>query len=230
MVVKYNKIALIPARGGSKRIPKKNIINFNKKPMISHTIISAIKANIFDEVFVSTDNEKIAQVSKKYGAKVILRKQNLSDDNAMVKEVCYDFINSLEKNGIKCQILCTLFATAPLRNSKDIKNVVNLIQSGKCDFSLAVTSYDLPPHQALKLSNNNYARPFWPKLINKKAKTIGELVVDNGSTYAFNINKFKKYKSFFGPKLKIYKMPKERSVDLDTLEDLKLLKFYSKEK
>jgi len=226
MKKKFSKIALIPARGGSKRVPKKNIIKFMNKPMIAHTIINAFKTNLFKSVYVSTDNEEIERVSKKYGAKVLIRNKKLSDDNAMVKDVCHDFLLYLKKNKINCDILCTLFATSPLRNHKDIYKVVNLINPNKCDFSLAVTSYDLPPHQALRISKKLFAKPKWPNLINNREKD--RLLVDNGSTYSFYTKKFMKLRSFYGPKLKVYEMPRSRSVDLDTVEDLELLKFYSK--
>ena len=222
-----SKIAFIPARGGSKRIPKKNIINFKDKPIISYTIESAIKANIFDEVIVSTDNEEIAKISEKYGAKAILRKIDLATDTSMVKDVCYDFLSNYLKQNKKCDILCTLFATAPLRNYEDIKNVVSLIIPDICDFSLAVTTYDLPPHQALLKKENDFIEPMWPDLINHNERDIGRLVVDNGSTYAFDVKKFMELKTFFGPKLKVHEMPKNRSVDLDTEDDLQLLKYYS---
>ncbi len=225
---KKNIIALIPARGGSKRLPRKNIIKFNGKPMIAHTIENAKKSKVFSDIYVSTEDEEIAKIAKKYGAKVAYRNHKLADDKSMLKEVCRDFILNYNTKKNDFKFLCILLATSPFRNFKDIKKVISLIEPNKCDFAMAVTTYDLPIYQALEKKNNGYVKAKWPRLINLNEKKVSKYVVDNGSTYVFNTKKFLKIKSFYGPNLKVYEMPKSRSVDLNTLDDLKLLNFLLK--
>ena len=143
------RVALIPARGGSKRLPRKNVMKFLGKPMITHTIDAAQQSGLFDRIVVSTEDEEIAIVSKSSGVAVSKRPSNLAGDNVMVKDVCIDFLNKEKKSGRNWDILCVLYATSPLRNVDDIKSVVSLIEADNCDFALAVTSYSQPLHQAL---------------------------------------------------------------------------------
>ena len=215
------RIALIPARGGSKRLPRKNILDFLGKPIIAWSIEAAQNTGLFERVVVSTEDEEIAQIAVQFGAEIDKRSQSLATDTASVKDVCIDF---LSRN--PCDMLCVLYATAPLRSAKDIHAVVHLITPGACDFSLAGTSYSLPPHQALRVSDNKHATPMFPDLIEMRSSDIGELTVDNGSTYAVSVPAFLKEKSFYGSNLKVHVMPRERSQDIDEAQDLDLARFY----
>ncbi len=217
------RIALIPARGGSKRLPRKNIIDFLGKPIIGWTIESAIQSGCFDRVVVSTEDDEIAKVAKDYGAEIDDRDAGLSTDDARVLDVCTEF---LERES-DCDVLCVLYATAPLRTADDIKKTVDLVSAGECDFSVAVTDYDMPPHQALKDTASGIAAPMWPELVNKRSDEIGKLVVDNGSTYAVSVPAFLKEKTFYGEKLKTHFMPRERSQDIDEEIDLEIAKIFA---
>lgn len=220
--------ALIPARGGSKRLPRKNVIDFLGKPMIAHTIGAALESGSFERVVVSTEDAEIAAVARHAGALVHPRPANLATDSATVSQVCLDFLDAEAAAGRRPDVFCCLFATAPLRNAADIRAVVGLVDPGRCDFALAVTTYDLPPHQALRSTGEGTLTAMFPDLITKRASEVGALVVDNGSTYAATIGAFREIKNFFGPGLRGHLMPRSRSVDLDEAEDLELLTVFAK--
>ena len=222
-----NRVALIPARGGSKRLPRKNIIPFQGKPIIANTIEAAKQTGLFDRILVSTEDEEIADISRKYGADIASRDSNLASDEATVTDVCVDFLTSEESLGRMYDVLCVLYATAPLRNTQDIKHVTKLIDPGVCDYALAITQYDLPPHQALKLLNDGAITPMWPDLVSARADAIGDLRVDNGSTYVVSVQPFLETRTFYGPNLRGYEMPRERSVDIDTRDDYDLASYYA---
>lgn len=224
------RVALIPARGGSKRLPRKNIIKFRDKPMIMHTIEAALSSKVFDEVVVSTDDiEIIGLCSNIQGVKVLKRPSNLAGDKVMVKDVCLDFLHKEIASGQEWDILGVLYATSPLRNKNDIKSVVSLVNPGKCDFALAVTSYSQPFHQALIEDKDGYSKAFLPDIVSLRVDELPEFFVDNGSTYAVSIQAFLRKPSFYGDKMQTFKMPRNRSIDIDTIEDFELLKFYSRE-
>jgi CMP-N-acetylneuraminic acid synthetase len=221
------RIAIIPARGGSKRLPRKNIIPFQGRPIIAHTIEAAKSTGLFERVVVSTEDKEIAEVSTRFGAEIDRRDPALATDTASVKEVCLDFLRREEQAGRSWDLLCVLYATAPLRNGEDIRQVVELINPGSCDFSIAVTRYEMPPHQALRLLPEQRLEPMWPELVQARSDEVGELRVDNGSTYAVSVPAFQEHQSFYGPNLCGYEMPQDRSVDIDTREDLDLVSFYA---
>ena len=225
-MIKKNNVCIIPARGGSKRLRKKNIIDFNGKPIISYTINAALQTKIFDKIVVSTEDNEIANISKKIGAEVYYRSEELASDKAKVVDVCIDFLKSEIIKRKKYKILCCLYPTAPLRNSIDIIKTVKLVNEQKCNYAMAVTKFHYPVHQALRIDKNSKMQPMWPSLILKRENELPELCVDNGSTYAVNIGKFLNSCSFYAEPLKGYFMPQERSVDIDTKDDLDLAKYY----
>lgn len=223
----FRRVALIPARGGSKRLPRKNILPFMGKPIIAWTIEAALKTELFDAVVVSTDDNEISAVAKEFGAEVDDRNAELASDTASVAGVCIDYLNKQQAKGLRCDELTVLYATAPLRNAQDIQKTVRLIEDDHCNFALAATEYDLPPHQALKLSGENDVTPMWPEIVPMKASEIGYLVVDNGSTYAVKVDAFLKQGNFYGPDLRVHLMPRQRSHDIDEHIDFKIAEFFA---
>ena len=218
-------VCIIPARGGSKRLPRKNILPFHGKPMICWTIESAINSECFNKIIVSSEDDEVKQIASAYANLVIAdRDQNLASDSATVSDVLLDILNK-EDNDL-FDIICCLFPASPLRTYKDVQTVVNNISPGEIDFSIAVTDYDLPPHQALKIDKNNQIEPMFPELVNLRDEKIGRLVVDNGSTYAASVTAFNKQKNFYGQPAKAHYMPRERSVDINYQIDLELADFY----
>lgn len=221
------RVAVIPARGGSKRLPRKNVLPFWGRPMLAWTVDAALDTGLFQRVVVSTEDAEIAETARIAGAEVAARDPELAGDGARVTEVCLDFLCREEEAGCSYDVLCVLYATTPLRTAEDIRGVVDLVEPGQWDFALAVTHYDLPPHQALRRGPAGGLEPMWPEMVTARAEEVGELLVDNGSTYAASVTAFRENGEFYGPGLRGHVMPRSRSVDLDDAEDWELLEFYA---
>lgn len=217
-------IAFIPARGGSKRLPRKNIADFLGKPIIAWTIEAALKTAIFEKVIVSTDDEEISDISRRYGAETEWRRPEMALDHVSTIDLWLDYL----ENNPGWDVFSCLYATAPLRTAEDIKKTVALLEPGVCDFAVAVTHFDLPVHQALWRGADGNLRPVLPDLVEKQSNDIQEIVVDNGSTYALNTRAFLERRKFFGGNLRAYVMPRERSQDIDEAVDLDLARFFGK--
>lgn len=220
-------LALIPARGGSKRLPGKNIVNFRGKPIIAYTIEAAFKTGLFERVIVSTEDVRVQEVAAQYGAEINQRHPELAKDTARVVDVCTNLLKHEADKGRNYDILCCLYSTAPLRNAEDIMKTVDLVKDGQCDFAMAVTEYYFPPHQALKKNALSFLEPMWPEVVHFQSQSMPDMLVDNGSTYAVSVPAFLKTGSFFGTRLKGYLMPRARSVDIDVKEDLELADLYA---
>lgn len=219
-------IAIIPARGGSKRLPRKNILDVGGKPMIVHTIEAAIETGLFSRVIVSTEDSEVAAIAQDAGAHVEQRPEELATDRAQVKSVCIDLLDREAEKGRVHEIFCCLYATAPLRRAADIAAVMQLLDNPNVNFAFAVSAYEQPVHQALQLDEEGYLRPRWPERVNLRSQEVEQLFVGNGSTYAVRVPAFRQSASFYGPGLAGHIMPRARSVDIDTEEDLELARYY----
>jgi pseudaminic acid cytidylyltransferase len=220
------RLAIIPARGGSKRLPRKNVLPFRGRPIIAHTIEAALGSRCFERVLVSTEDDEIGTIAREAGAQVHERAAALASDTAGVTEVCLDVLAAEERAGRTYDTFACLYATAPLRRADDIAAVVALIDAG-CDFAMAVTTYALPPHQALRAAEDGTLSAMWPDLVDLRASDLGQLVVDNGSTYAAKVAAFRQHRSLYGPTLRGHVMPRECSVDIDELSDYELACYYA---
>ncbi len=215
------RLAIIPARGGSKRLPRKNVLPFLDRPMIVHTIEQAVESGCFERVVVSTEDEEIAAIARQAGAELHVRSARLAGDAATVVEVCLEVLSGEEERGRAYDVFACLYATAPLRRAADIVAVLGLVDEAH-PFALATTTYALDPHQALRAEADGTLTPMWPDLVNRRASELPPLVVDNGSTYAARVDEFQAARSFYGPGLRGHVMPRERSVDIDEPGDYEL--------
>lgn len=222
------RLAIIPARGGSKRLPRKNVLPFMGKPMFLWSCDAARESGVFDEIIVSTDDPQVAEIAKEHGYDVDDRPAHLGSDTASVADVCLEFLQRKEKAGITFDSFCVLYATAPMRTAEDIVNVVSLLDSDDGEYAHAMTSYGLPPHQMMYENKDGYYAHAWPLIAPMKTQELPELVVDNGSTYAVKTSAFMRTRKLFGSKLKGYRMPRMRSVDIDTKEDFDVAQLYAK--
>ena len=220
------RLAIIPARGASKRFPRKNIAPFFGHPIISYTIRASIETGCFNKVIVSTDDNEIESVGLRYGASVDRRPIALGADTATVREVCLDFLRRQRQRGIEWDILCCLYATAALRTSDDIRQVLSLIEPGTCEFAMAVSRADRHIHQALTRLSDDFLKPKWNNLVERRSQETDEHWFSNGTTYAVWVPAFEAAGSFYGPSLRGHFMPRERAIDIDHPEDLELAKFY----
>jgi len=215
-----DSVALIPARGGSKRLPRKNIVDFLGRPIIAYTIDAAHDSGCFARVAVSTDDAEIAEIAQRCGAEVVLRRPELASDRATLLDVCLDFLDSEQAAGRGWLYLGCLYATAPLRNAGDVRATMNLLEAGRCSFSMAVTAYDHYAHQAMALGKDGALTPMWPELVERRGSDLPPLRAGNGSTYGLEVTAFRRHKAFYGPGLRGHDMPRERSIDIDTPTDL----------
>ena len=213
-------VAIIPARGGSKRLPRKNIADFHGKPIIAYSIAAAVESGCFEQVVVSTEDAEIAEIASRFGARIDMRDPSLATDAATVDQVCLDFLDRERQAGNDWKRMACLYATAPLRNSLDVAAVVGLLKEGECDFAMGVSAYQIQPNLALKFLPDGELLPMWPELIELRADKLPPLRASNGTTYAVECDAFKKYKTFYGPGLRGYDMPRIRGVDIDTADDL----------
>lgn len=223
-LLKHKRIALIPARGGSKRLPRKNILDFVGQPIIAYTITAALETELFDRVIVSTEDDEIAEISESFGAEISKRAQELAGDTTSVAQVALDLISREHAKSNIYDQLAVLYATAPLRGAADITATINLLEEPDCDFAIAVTEYNQPIHQALVVGDSGSLRPWCPELVNERGDSVDRLLVDNGSTYAVSVSAFTAAKTFYGATLKGHEMPRERSIDIDTHLDFEFAK------
>ena len=213
-------VAIIPARGGSKRLPRKNVVDFLGRPIIACTIEAAMQSDCFASVVVSTEDDEIAAVAERFGARVDHRSPELATDTTILVDVCTDFLQREAAAGRPWTVMACLYATAPLRNADDIRATMALLEPGQCDFAMAVTSYDHYPYQALKFGSDAALTPMWPDLVTRRASELPTLRAGNGSTYVVNVEAFRRHRSFYGPGLRGHDMPRQRSIDIDTDADL----------
>ena len=208
-------ICLIPARGGSKRIPRKNIKKFFGKPLIAWSIEVAKKSSMFDEIYVSTDDKEIADIAKSYGANIpFLRPKNLSDDYAIDKQVIEHFINWMSENSINPDILCYLYATAPFITEEVLYGVRELLISSGAVLAHTVTNYDYPVFKALKKNYDGSINYMWEEFSEKRTQDLQELIHDAGQCYFYNLKEYGKEEKVVG-----YFIPRLCCQDIDTLED-----------
>ena len=221
-------IAIIPARGGSKRLPRKNVLPFNGRPIIEYTIDSALDSDCFERVVVSSEDDEILEVASGAGAEVDRRPDELGGDSATVVEVCVDLLQRESALGRRYERLAVLYATAPMRNADDIRSTMALLDDSCCDFALAATPYPHYAHQALSLAEDQSVEPLWPESYEEHPDEIGKVVAGNGSTYCAKVEPFLDRLGFVGPATRAHVMPIARSIDIDTDEEFRLAELMQK--
>ncbi len=225
-------LALIPARGGSKGIPQKNIKILNGKPLIAWTIETALQSKYIDHIVVSTDNEKIATISKQFKASVpFLRPKELAQDDSKSIDAILHCINWLKGNNEEYDILILLQPTSPLRISTDIDKSIEILFEKKADSIVSVCKTEHNPLWSNTLPSDRRMNEFLKKdLINTNRQRLPEFYRLNGAVYAAWIYYVVNNLSFFGENTFAYIMPAERSVDVDSYIDFEFCEFFMKSK
>lgn len=184
------KIAIIPARGGSKRIPDKNIKDFFGKPIISYAIGAALESGLYDEVMVSTDSEEIAEVARQFGAKVpFIRSSDNSNDFATTVDVLCEVLGWYERQNIKFQYATCIYACAPFVNSKVLQDSFEILKKEKCDCVFPIVEYSHPIQRALKLSETAKITAYDDANSNVRTQDLDKAFHDAGMFYTFDVNK-----------------------------------------
>jgi len=215
-------LGIIPARGDSKGLRKKNIKNLAGKPLIYYTIREAKKSRFLTKLVVSTENSEISKIAQKNGAEIINRPKNLASDKASPISVILDTIHQLEKLHIYSpDIIVILQPTSPLRKTCDIDDAVKLFLKSNCDSVISVSTIKHPPEWIYKISKKGNLEKYLKK--NKeitRRQDSPELYELNGAVFVLDKNKFIKTRKVIGKNSKAYIMPIERSVDIDSKFDL----------
>ena len=211
-------IAIIPARGGSKRLPRKNILPLSGKPLIAHVIATAIGSNIFDKVIVSTEDREIADIARKYGAEIFQRDTTLAQDSSTVVEACLDVLK-IESG----DLFCCLYATAALLSVKTIQDSYQRFITEKTSVLMGVSEYNYSPIQALKIDDKGGATLLLKEFEKKQSQHYPKIRVSNGTFYWGRREDFIKEKTFYSEYLNVFDVPENEVCDVDTEEDYKKL-------
>lgn len=210
-------IAIITARGGSKRIPKKNIKDFMGKPMISYAIKAALSANIFDEIMVSTDDIEIAEIAKKYGAKVpFMRSEKTASDTATTFDVLEEVLNEYTKQNKFFDTLCCIYPCVPFLSSQTLKDAYEKLQN--YDAIIPVCKYPVPIEWAMKIDNNILV-PNDRDSQNMRSQDIEAKYYDVGMFYFCKTQKLYEYNSLIPEKTSAYIISETECQDIDTPSD-----------
>ncbi|SEI86702.1 N-acylneuraminate cytidylyltransferase [Allopseudospirillum japonicum] len=216
-------LAIIPARGGSKRIPRKNIKAFCGKPIIAYSIEVALSSGCFDRVIVSTDDQEIADVALQYGAEIpFMRPAELSDDFTGTQAVIEHTINlyqELTKQNVK--LACCIYATAPFIQPQDLQKGLQCLQEEAADFTFSVTNYAFPIQRALRVNASGRIEMFNPENFHIRSQDLEEAWHDAGQFYWGTREAWLSGKPVFGDYAVPIKLPLSRVQDIDTIEDWK---------
>jgi len=214
------RLAVIPARGGSKRIPRKNIRIFGGKPMIAWAIEAALQSGCFDAVVVSTDDEEIAKIARAYGASTpFMRPTELSDDHTGTIPVIQHAIEWCWANGLHAHQVCCLYATAPFVSPDDLKQGLRVLEETGSQYAFSVTSYAFPIQRAIRITENGRVEMFNAEHFNTRSQDLEEGYHDAGQFYWGLASAWLSAKMIFGPDSSAVLLPRHRVQDIDTPED-----------
>lgn len=212
-------IAIITARGGSKRIPKKNIKDFCGKPIIAYSIEAAVKSEVFDKVMVSTDDEEIAAIAVNFGAEVpFLRSQETSDDFATTADVINEVLKEYENRGQNFDYFACIYPTAPFITCLKLKSAMANMLEQKADGLVSVTKFSFPPQRAFVIRNGELTYQY-PQYERTRSQDLEPIYHDCGQFYFCSCNSFMKYHSMIVPHSVPFVISEEEVQDIDTMSD-----------
>ena len=214
------KLAIITARGGSKRIPRKNIRNFLGKPIIAYSIESAIKSGVFDEIMVSTDDDEIAEIAEKFGAKVpFKRSEATSNDTATTTDVIIEVLEEYKKHGQIFDYACCIYPTAPFIKPENLKTGLDKMIESKTEAAFPVVKYSYPVQRALEIGLDGRLTMLYPEHSRSRSQDLKAIFHDAGQFYWFKT-------SAITPDMELLKMkaspiivPETVVQDIDTEND-----------
>ena len=215
-------IAIIPARGGSKGLPRKNIAMLNGKPLISYSIEAALKADLVSRVIVSTEDAEIAEISSKYGSEVMNRPVELAQDDTPTISVVQQVLHQLEDDRYHAEVVVLLQPTTPLRTTEDIDSAVGLFLSCNCQSVVSICEMEHSPYWSFQVERS-YLKPLMgKKYLKMRRQDLPRVYLPNGALFVSSPKVLHKTKSFYSSRIMPYIMPPERSIDIDCKNDLLL--------
>lgn len=214
------KIAIIPARGGSERIPRKNIKCFNGKPIIAYSIEVALQSGCFDRVLVSTDDDEIADIATQYGAEIPFKRPGgLASDRVGTLAVIQHALHKVAQFGAPAQFACCIYATAPFLDPDDLKRGLAMLGRADVDFAFSVTSYAYPIQRALRLTPRGRVQMLQPDHPTTRSQDLEPAYHDAGQFYWGRAEAFDKGRPIFSERSMPVMLPRHRVLDIDTPED-----------
>lgn len=214
-----SSICIITARGGSKRIPRKNVREFCGKPMLAYSVEAALESGIFDTVMVSTDDDEIAEVARSYGAEVpFMRSAATSNDYATTADVLREVLSEYGKRGTEFDTMCCLYPTAPFVRVSELKEAAAMIEAGASSV-IPVTSFDFPPLRGFKVGEDGSLDYAFPEYAQTRSQDLPKMVHDCGRFYLAKVGAFLKSGSFIADRTKSLRISSKFVQDIDTPED-----------
>jgi CMP-N,N'-diacetyllegionaminic acid synthase len=219
-------LAIIPARGGSKRLPRKNVLDLCGKPLITYSIEAGLKSKYIDKVMVTSDDEEILSISKEYGANTISRPEELASDIATTFDAVKHTIDNVEK----FDYIVLLQPTSPLRSEKHLDEAIELLQQKNADAVVSVCEMDHSPLWCNTLPEDGSMKTFLKEeLLNKRSQDLDKYFRLNGAIYICKMDKLLENKGFFlKDNIYAYKMDKKNSIDIDDEFDFELAHLFIK--
>ncbi len=215
-------LAIIPARGGSKRIRGKNIKLFLGEPIIKYSIDVAVKSNCFDEIMVSTKDQEIAKIAESFGAKVpFLRSKETSDDFSTTVEVIHEVLKEYKKRKMEFEYFCCIYPTAPFITPERLIKAMKILKETNADSVLPVVRFSYPIQRALKIENG-FLKMFWPENENKRSQDLEPAYHDTGQFYWMKTSSFFTQKRIFAVKTIPMELSDSEVQDIDDQEDWKM--------
>ncbi|HOW35809.1 MAG TPA: pseudaminic acid cytidylyltransferase [Candidatus Omnitrophota bacterium] len=222
MSEKYNAVAIITARGGSKRIPRKNIRMFCGHPIIWYSIQAALDSGCFGEIMVSTDDNEIANIAKEMGAKVpFMRSKKNSDDDSTTVDVLEEVLTEYKKKGKIFDFFCCLYPTAPFVSGGRLREGCEALVSSKADSVLPIVRFSYPVWRGLKVEDGRI-KMWWPENYNKKSQDLPPVFHDAGQFYVMRTESLLKQKQLYAQNSIGLEIPESQCQDIDSDEDWKL--------
>lgn len=217
-----SSIAIITARGGSKRIPRKNIKPFLGKPILAYSIEAALASELFDTVMVSTDDEEIAGIAKECGAQVpFMRSERTANDYAATADVVSEVLEEYAKRGIYYETACVIYPTAPFLTAEALKEAMNILLSGSADGVLPIVKFSFPPQRSVVLRNGELAASDKESMA-KRSQDLEPHYHDCGQFYCIRVASFLKQRTMIMAHTAPYLMDELAVQDIDTEEDWRI--------
>lgn len=216
-------VAIITARGGSKRIPRKNIKEFCGKPIILYSIEAALQSGMFDEVMVSTEDEEIAEIARQAGAKVpFMRSEKTSDDHATTADVILEVLETYRQNGKEFSYACCIYPTAPFVTAEKLKKGIELLKEKQASMVMPIVPFSFPPQRCQIMKEDGCIEMKWPENRNTRSQDLETFYHDCGQFYFYNVKDFFQVKGQITEKIYPIVMPEQEVQDIDNMSDWEL--------
>lgn len=222
----HQSVCIIPARGGSKRIPRKNVRPFAGRPMIGYAISAALKTELFSRVLVSTDDEEIAEIARREGAETpFMRPADLSDDHTVTAAVIVHALKWLHERGESFQFACCIYPTAPFVRAEFIRKGYELLRGGTASCAMSITSFPYPIFRARRITEDGALEYIWPEYARTRSQDLPEAYHDAGQFYWYRADEYLSNAGRVTGRTLPVLVPRYLVQDIDTLEDWETAEF-----